>query len=395
MVDAALAGQESAQIISRVRVIDFDGVVVLSTDPTDDVPMLHVVGGRVLHDDTATIKTTCNVTLSVDAEHEFLVPTGAGDALSPISEVMVEIYVGVLDPETGEPQLEKQATLEIVDTDITEDGDGLKIDLDLQDKHKKIERARFFVVRKIGKSTNYADAFVNILQNVIPESQINITPTTHTTPLLSWDIEDDRLVAFSEMQTSIGYVNRFDGDGNAQIHPDTDSSDDPLWSFAEGLGTEIETISGLAKALKTKRKLSDSKTYNGVIALGEPTGDDKPRIRAEAWDTNPNSLTYFDPAKPQESRYGPVPFFYSSPFITTQAQALSAAKSRLPKVAGVVERVEVTTLPNPRVRCGHVAQIERPRIGAQGKYIVESVDLPLHASDGPMVVTLRERRLFA
>jgi hypothetical protein len=228
---------------------------------------------------------------------------------------------------------------------------------------------------------------------VIPESQIEITPTTHTTPLLSWDIEDDRLSGLREMQTSNGYIMRFDGPGNAQIHPDTDPTDDPIWSFSQGAETVIETISGMARALKTSRKLSDRETYNGVIALGEPTGDTKPRIRAEAWDTNPDSLTYFDPTKPDESKYGPVPFFYSSTFITTSAQGLSAAKAMLPKKAGVVERIEVTTLLNARVRCGDGALINRERIGASGSFVVEAVTKPIMA--GSMVMRMRERRLFA
>lgn len=394
MVDAvALAGQESLEAVCRVRVIDFDGVAILSTDPADNVPMLTVTAGNVSHDDTTDIKGTANVTLVLDAAHESLVPTGAGDPLSPISEVEVEVWLGARNPETGEPDLDLQGTYEITEIEIDEDGGTLTVQMSLEDKHRKIERARFFRPRQIAQKNSYETALKNLLVSVIPESKINITPTMHITPRLSWDIEDDRLAAINEMVVSIGYIMRFDGPGDAQIHPDTDPDDDPIWSFTQGIGTDIESIVGAAKATKLKRTLSDRETYNGVIALGEPMGDNKPRIRAEAWDTNPNSLTYFDPTKPDESRYGPVPFFYSSPYITTQNQGLSAAKAMLPKKAGVVERVEVTTLMNARVKCGDVALIRRPRIGAEGNFIVESVDKPLLGGD--MTIVLRERRLFS
>lgn len=390
---AALAGQESAEILSRVRVIDFDGVTILSSDEADNVPVLAVVDGQVSHDDTADIKGTANLTISIDSEHESLVPMGPGDPLSPIAEVLVQIEIGARDPATGLPDLDLQGTYEIIDTDIEEDQGPLTITLELEDKHKKIQRARFFRPRTIAKGTAFEDAQLDLLVSVIPESEINITPTTHTTPLLSWDIEDDRLAGLREMQVANGYIMRFDGPGNAQIHPDTDPTDDPIWSFSQGPETVIETVSGMARALKTSRRLSDRETYNGVIALGEPTGDTKPRIRAEAWDTNPDSLTYFDPTKPDESRYGPVPFFYSSTFITTPAQGLSAARAMLPKKAGVVERIEVTTLLNARVRCGDVALINRPRIGASGSFVVEAVTKPIKA--GSMSMRMRERRLFA
>lgn len=396
MIDAAaLSGSESAQIVSRVRVIDFDRVVILSTDPTDEVPLLAVISGSVTEDDTAEIKGSALIVLSLDKEHENLVPVGPGDPLSPISEVMVEIWLGARNPITGDNDLELQGTYEITETSIVEDGDGLRVTMDLEDKHRKIQRAKFYTPKVLSSRTTFSTAFTTLLESVIPESQLFITPTPddHLTPqFVSFDIEDDRLSALIEMQVAIGYMMRFDGLGNVQIHPDTDPEDDPIWSFAQGTLTQIETISGFAKVVRTSRTLSDKETYNGVIVRGEPTGDNKPPVKASAWDKNPNSLTYFDPAKPDESRYGPVPFFHTSQFITTSKQANTAAVAMLPKKAGVVERVEVTTLLNARVRCGHVVQIERQRIGASGSFIVEAVTKPVKA--GTMVVRLRERRLF-
>lgn len=390
---ALRAGQESAQYASRVVVVDEDDVAILSSNPDDGVPVLAIESGSVTLDDTAAIKGTADVTISIDKEHEHLVPTGAGDVLSPISNVMVRIYVGALDPSTLEPKLAKIGKFEIVDVEIVEDGNGLTLKLSLEDNWKKLERARFYKARKIDKGTNYEDAIRFLMVSVLPNQTIYMTPTVHTTPLLTWDIENERVPAIQSMLESIGYMMRMDGDGDPQGHPDTDPTDDPVWSFAEGEGTRIATVGGFAKVTKTTRRLSDEKTYNGVVVRGEATGDNKPPVSAEAWDTNPNSLTYYDPTKPEESSYGPVPFFYTSPLITTAAQAASAARSRLPKVLGVVERLEVVTLPNAGVEPGDPVQVDRPRIGASGTFIVESVVLPLKA--GEMQVGLRERRIFA
>jgi hypothetical protein len=393
VVDAiVLAGEESAEIVCRVRVVDFDGVAILSSDPADDVPLLRVTDAKTNNDDTADIKGTSDVSMVLDAAYESLVPLGAGSPLSPISEVEVEVWLGALNPETGEPDLDLQGTYEITETDISEDSGSLTVSMNLEDKHRKIQRARFFRPRQFPQKMSIDLVIKDLLISIIPESKINITPTLHITPTLSWDVQDDRLEAVNGQVTSIGYIMRFDGPGDAQIHPDTDPGDDPIWSFVQGPETDIETIVGRALATQVKRTLSDRETYNGVIALGEPTGSNTRPVRAEAWDTNPASLTYFDPTKPDESRYGPVPFFYSSPYITTQNQALSAAKAMLPKKAGIVERVQVTTLLNARVKCGDVALVERPRIGAQGTFIVESVE---KNASGTMTVVLRERRLFS
>lgn len=377
---------ESGELQCHVDILDANGTErILSTKNSPGRPAtLKVVGGEITTDSARSIPGQGSIDLLVTADNaDDLIPRVARHPLSPVAGTFVQIsYSAPGDPEELHTPYGRY---EIANLKLERGDGGIKMSADLYDGARRIERARFVAPRNIGKGTPYAAAFENLISHVLPQVELHVTPTVRKTGSLSWDIQDDRLAAVLELCAAIGYRLSFDGTGNVVIAPDPDEMDDPIWTFVDG---------GDCTITRAARTLSDEKAYNGVIAMGESTGSDKPPVRGEAWDTNPNSPTYFDPANPDASTYGPVPFFYVSEMITTTKQAVDAARARLPKVMGLTERLRIEAVPNPGVQDGDPLQAEQPEIGAAGTFVAEVVTMPLRASQGRMVIDCRERRIL-
>jgi hypothetical protein len=377
---------ESGQIVPVIEIYDArHGELLLSSDPSNagDARM-KIVDGSVTTDTTRAVVGTADARIVVDEETAgAVVPLVQDAGLSPTAPARVHVKFKA----PGSSQHSDYGVYELDTLSIDETEAGILLNAEVSDNSRRVERARFFRPRTIANRTPYADAFLNLLESVLPESEITIAQTKAKTGVLSFDIQDDRLAAVNSMATAIGY--RIDwnheGRGNTDISPDTDSDSEPMWEFIDG---------GNARITAATRVLTDERSYNGVIAMGEAAGSDTPPVRAEWWDTNPESPTYFDPTQPQESTYGPVPFFYVSEFITTKTQALNAAKSRLPKVLGLVEELTIKAVRHPGIVPGDPIFVSRPSIGVNGIYIVQSVNLPLLGSGGRMTIVCRERRVF-
>lgn len=376
---------DDGRFVTQIDVHDVQhGQQLLSTDPVNDgEPRIKMVSGSISTDETRTVVGTGTAQLLVDQETADAVLPLLQGGLSPTAPARVHVRFRA----PGNSEAMDYGVYEVDNVSTVESSQGVVMTVDVSDNSRRVSRARFWRPVLIGAKTPYATAFHTLLDDVLPESIIQIGPTTAKTGGLGFFEQDDRLSAVTEMATAIGF--RFEwnaqGRGNLDILPDADADDEPIWTFVDG---------GNARVVSATRGLTDERSYNGVIAMGEAAGSDKPPVRAEYWDTNPSSPTYFDPNNPDASAYGPVPFFYVSQFITTYRQALDAARARLPKVLGLVEVLTLNVLPHPGIVPGDPILVERPRLGVSSVFVVQSVTLPLSGSDGLMTVTCRDRRVF-
>lgn len=377
---------ESGRIVVEIEVRAVNGgQLLLSTDPLNSgEARMKVVSGSVTTDETRETVGTAMADLLVDEETAAAVlPLVEGAALSPTAPATVQVRFrapgGTVRSDYGQYSVDN--------LEVTESKEGVTLSAEVSDNSRTVSRARFWRPVLIGARTPYATAFHTLLDDILPRAEIQVGHTTARTGGLGWLEQDDRLAAVNEMATAIGF--RFDwnadGKGNVDIVSDVDISDDPVWTFIDG---------GNARIISADRMLTDERSYNGVVAMGEASGSDRPPIREEVWDTDPSSPTYFDPNNPAASVYGPVPFFYVSQLITTSRQARDAARARLPKVLGLVEVLKFRCLPHPGIVPGDPIRVERPRIGVSGTFIVSAVDLPWTGKGGAMTVVCRERRVF-
>jgi|GEM_PF-1014735 len=380
---ATVAAAGANQVVSRVDVVQA-GQLLFTTDKTVAIPgtQVSIVDGSATFDETRSIRGTATVVLSLDATTAALVPTTPTSPFSPVAPTEVIPYVGFIDPATGAQLLTQLGVFEISDVDVVEDGGALTMTLTCADRTAKFDRARFINPYTVSSFSNFTDAITALVSAVDPNADLQVTPTTYATPLLTFDMESTYLDAIRQMCDAIGYVFRVDWQGRYVVVP-FDQTGDPVWTLTETSDTRMTQI---------KRNLSKSKVYNGVVVRGESAGTTSPPVEGQAWDTDPSSPTYYDPANPLASTYGPVPFFYTSQLITTQAQANDAAAARLPKVTGLVERLSATTRLNPAMEPGDLCSVTRARVGASGVYVLESVG-PIGLRAGAMQITMRERRL--
>lgn len=172
--------------------------------------------------------------------------------------------------------------------------------------------------------------------------------------------EEDRYGFLDELITSLGKIWYWDHRGYL-IVKDPPAADTPVWDVNSGAGGVL---------VQMGRDLSREGVYNGVVATGEAFDTAAP-ARALAIDDTFLSPTYW------YGGFGKIPRFFSSPFITTNAQAKSAAESILRQNLGVPYAVDFANVPNPalelwdpiRITLHHTEEI----------HIVETLTVPLLA----------------
>jgi hypothetical protein len=133
------------------------------------------------------------------------------------------------------------------------------------------------------------------------------------------------------------------------------------------------------------RTLTRDRVYNAIVASSGATNSTGSSWGV-AFDNNPASPTYF------YGPFGPVPAFFSSPLLATDAQAAAAASTILQKSLGLPYSVDLTTIPNPALepfdpittRVGGREPVET--------HILQKITVPLTAA-GAMSATTREQTI--
>lgn len=171
-------------------------------------------------------------------------------------------------------------------------------------------------------------------------------------------VEEDRFAFLDQLITSLGKIWYWDHRGVLVIK-DTPTPTEPVWACASGAGGVLVELG---------RALSREGVYNAVVATGEAFDDTAP-ARAFVVDDDPDSPTYW------EGPFGRVPRFYSSPFITTDGQAVTAAASILRQSTGLPYEVDFTHVPNPALELWDPITVA---IGSRVEtHIVETMTVPL------------------
>jgi len=222
-----------------------------------------------------------------------------------------------------------------------------------------------------------ADALNDLLADRWPDVSSAITaatcPETLSAPaVFDMGSDSDPWADACGLATAHGYELFFDPAGVARVKlaPDL-ASLSPVFTFARG---------STAIMLEQTKGAPLERCYNGVIAPGEGSELETPG-RGEAWDTNPTSATYY------LGPFGKVPRFYSSPLITTESQAESAAARLLAKTLGRVEELAWTSIVHPGLAPLDAVAVELD--GETRVYILDALQVPLRA-DEAMGATARE-----
>lgn len=352
------------------------GSVTIDTELTDTGGGFHRVSGRltVVDDDVRFASPDTRLTPLADN-------TGWTAPYGTIARVMygVEVpgYTGFFGDNTF---FTPYGTVRIGENQDEQDG---SLDLNLYDLAKYVSRNQFDVPYVIGPGQNYVTAVVTMVQSRLPANlltPVQATSTDQVTPMIVIDPTQDPWVEAEAMMASIGFVIYFDLLGQLTIMPRPDpSDDDPVRTFVHGQ----DAIVALA------RNLSDDPGYNGVSMRSDSSVLTAP-LQSTAWDTNPNSPTYY------LGPYGKNPYQTSSPYIATQAQCDAAAVAALPAVLGLTEKIALACLPDPALQVNDVVYVYRQRgpagvVVVDGNYVIDQITMPLSLTE-PMTMQLHRQR---
>ena len=356
-----LRGSHGLAVTARVVAPGQTGV-----DPDGiDLPILD---GDVQLDADADIRSTIDLTVPGD-----LWPRTGTDTLAPYgTEVFVQRGVTY-----GNGQRE-MVSLGYHRIDSLEQGEAPRgtIRITGSDRMAGLVEGRLYRPTQYQPGVTLGAIFDELVHDIYPWATIEWDDDSDQAELArNLVAEDDRYAFLHDLVTSVGKVWWWDHRGVLRIADPPDPSTS-VWDVNHGAGGVLVSMS---------RQLSRTGVYNGIVATGEAT-DTLPPVRAVLGDNNPTSPTRWG------GPFGKVPRFYSSPFLTTVDQCISAARSILSATLGVPYSVDFGAIPNPALEPLDPVTVTYALGRPPETHIVQTLTIPLTA-DQAMTAKTREMTL--
>lgn len=336
---------------------------------------IEIIDGNIVANATADVRATLDLT----TEGAGMWPGNPSSLLAPYgNEVFVERGVEYGD---GTTELVSQGFFRLYapEQDVVPDG---PIRLDGRDRMSGIIDARLLAPWQFTSTTTRAQVVSALVLDVYPWATIQWDDAAGDVAIGRTLIaeDDDRYKFLNDLVVAAGKIWYWDYRGVLVIKT-APAVSSPVFSVNQGEGGVLVDMS---------RDLSREGVYNAVVATGEGADTTAP-ARAVAFDNDPNSPTYF------YGPFGKVPRTYSSSFITTNTQALSAATAILQQSLGVPYNVDFSAIPHPGLEPFDPVTVAYPvksrsRISQTETHVLDQITLPL-TSAGAMTSTTREQTL--
>lgn len=357
---STLRGSHTATFQARVLTnwqtgVDPDGV---------EIPVL---SGDVQMSATASIRSTLDLTTLADW------PTRADSLLAPYgNEIWVARGVAYGNGVTEWVSLGYHR-IHAIEQDDAPRG---PIRILAYDRMAGIIDARLLSPRSWQPTATYGQVVDELVREVYPWATIDWDDSTSARTLGRQMVaEEDRYAVLNDLITSVGKIWYWDHRGVLVIRSVPDPAQ-PVWTISHGEDGVLVSMS---------RRLSREGVYNAVVATSSAADTLEP-VRAVAYDNNPLSPTYW------HGPFGKVPRFYSSPLITTRAQAADAARSMLQRSLGAPYSVDWGQVPNPALEPGDPIRVRYP--GRSEVHVIDRLTIPLVA-DQAMTGSTREQTHMA
>lgn len=361
---AALRGSHKPVIRARLITPGATGADPLGVD-------LAVQGGTVTLDGRADIRGALDLTLA-----EPWPTTASTSSLTPYG-TEVAISRGV---EFGNGRIIRAPLgiyrLEVTGQDLVANGPLRVTGLD---RMAGIVDARLLAPIAYPAATTLGAIMSALVLDVYPGATISWDDATNTEAVGRAVVaEEDRFGFLNELVTSQGKIWYWDYRGILVIK----SPPNPTVSV-------FDVDAGRRGVLTSaSRELSRAGVTNAVVATGE-AADGTPPVRGTAFDTDPESLTYYG------GPFGKVPQFFSSPLLTTAAKATAAAGTILTRSTGLPYVVRFGAVPNPALEPYDAVTLVYPptsprTVGQRELHVLDQVTIPL-AIGGAMTADTRLR----
>jgi hypothetical protein len=360
-----------------------------------DIP---IVSGSIMEDSTALYRRRCELTLSPGEDNLRYVPgkNAAEDyGLWPTGS-MIHVYQGIRyrDVDLGQ-EIIPMGIFRISAPKVSDGGEGPVVSLQGFDLSRSISRSRFKDAYQIVRGTPVTDAIRAIILYQCPwlgEEDFDFGEVgalgaytqsiSLESPQLVFDRTDDPwkqcvdLAAASGLDLTISRESKI----SLRVEPNP-QWDETMYDYVDGEDCTLTTIT---------RDINDEEAYNGVVCTGENSSN--PTVaRAEVWDIDPMSPTYYDPLVPQNSSYGANPYFLSSQYISSNEQAAVAAQAKFNSLGGLIENISITAFPpNFAHDAKDVVRVTHDAVNVDTPAIIESLRIGL-GEEGSFEATMRAR----
>jgi len=241
-------------------------------------------------------------------------------------------------------------------------GDGV-IEVTATSLEAVVQEARFLDPGTIPAGTTFPDAARFLVGGLLP---LTVTAPNRT-PTGGRAYEDDRLATLRDLVTAWPARVFVDDSGTLVVAPPHNDDTDPI------VATLTDGENGTV--VQAPRAGSRDGLYNAVKASGEADGDVAPVSAVEYVREGPRRWN---------GPHGNVPYFYSSPLLTTVAEARAAARTRLASLQHVADAVEIEAAPDPRLQTGDLIGLRQRNRTRTVR--IDATALPLTAEGGTMTI---------
>lgn len=315
---------------------------------------LDVVSGTVTLDRTAGQRGRCDLTLA----EPLMMPTATAGLLSPYGyELSIKRGITYRD---GTKELMPLGVYPIQQSSV--DGVSLTTSASGVDRSQLVADARLEDDYAIAAGVDYGAAIQALVAAGVAGLTYSFASTGYVTPALTFSAQADRWESARGMATAIGCELYFNGVGTLVLRPEPTFAGVPVWAFVEG---------GLLVSADLSLDRGDA--YNRVIATGENTSNGT--VARGVWtDTDTASSTFYS------GGFGHKPRFLSSPYIVSDAQALTAATAIGTAQKGVARSLSFTAIPNPALEPGDVITVRRTAMGLNELHLIDALTFDLSAT---------------
>jgi hypothetical protein len=328
-------------------------IIPTSGDPFD----VDIDDGSVIVDRTADHRRQLSLTLS----NALLYPQTPVDPVAPYgAEVVVKLGIRQAN---GSQVLVQLGVFRIEDASRDTPGGGVTITG--WDRSRQLLDERFLAPRKFA-ATQAVTLIQQLITEVYPDAVFIVT-TADTTMIPKHVVDRDRWAEVQRLAQVIG----------CEVYPDEQGrwviQDVPNPATAQVVWTVDAGENGVL--IQLTDTVSREGAPNIVVVNGEPKDGSTPVKSAlpHGYDTDITSPTYYLGA------YGEVPRFYTSPHITTQAQANRVADALLSDHIGLARTISFGIVPNPALEAGDLITVRRPD-GTAEQHIIDMLEVPLSPS---------------
>jgi hypothetical protein len=242
------------------------------------------------------------------------------------------------------------------------------------DRWAKLQRSQFELpASSIASAQIRAEISRLVTDTIFGITVTNTASSTATVGPIVWEL--DRAGAVADLATSIGAEVFFDVAGNLVIEDAPLLGQTPVWTV---------DASPTGVLLSGERIRDRQRLYNVVVAYPSSLTGAAPYAPVIVADTDPSSRTnVFGPL-------GRVPYRYTSPAMTSSAQATVAATALLSRVKAVNAQLNVDAVVHPGLDRGDVITVLTPD-GATERHLVDSVTIPLTVTGTQQIITRSSR----